>query len=119
MRVNTNEIGGADMQYEYTEKDWKLFRSKIVKWQEDYIDSLNKAYIKLLNENLEPSEKFWKLSERMKSDKKQVGVMVDMRRSKLIENISSLINSGAIRFSDIQEFSDDLKEAVKFWTKEE
>ena len=35
------------MQYDYTEKNWKLFRKKIIKWQEAYIDKLNKEYIKI------------------------------------------------------------------------
>lgn len=32
----------------FTEKDWKLFRSKIADWQEAYMDRLNKEYIELL-----------------------------------------------------------------------
>ncbi len=46
---------------EFTEKDWKLFRSKIVGWQEAYMDRLNKEYIELLSTDDNPSEKFWKL----------------------------------------------------------
>lgn len=37
---------------EFTEKDWKLFRSKIVGWQEAYMDRLNKEYIDLLSDGL-------------------------------------------------------------------
>ena len=32
----------------FTEKDWKLFRKKIVVWQEAYMDRLNKEYVELL-----------------------------------------------------------------------
>lgn len=46
------------MQYDYTEKDWKLFRKKIIKWQEAYIDKLNKEYIELLNSEDDPATKF-------------------------------------------------------------
>ena len=43
------------------ESDWKLFRVKIVEWQERYMDKVNKKLIKLLSdEKLPPSEKFWK-----------------------------------------------------------
>ena len=32
----------------FSEKDWKIFRSKIAGWQEAYMDKLNKEYIKIL-----------------------------------------------------------------------
>ena len=54
----------------FTKKDWALFREKIVDWQEAYMDRLNKEYIELLSEDDDPSEKFWKLDERIKKDKK-------------------------------------------------
>lgn len=33
----------------FSEKDWKIFRSKIAGWQEAYIDKLNKEYMEILN----------------------------------------------------------------------
>ena len=39
------------------EKDWKLFRKKLGRWQEAYMDKLNKEYIELLNGEGTPSEK--------------------------------------------------------------
>ena len=42
----------------FSEKDWKLFRSKIAEWQEAYMDKLNKEYIEILSEKGNPSEKF-------------------------------------------------------------
>lgn len=98
----------------YTEKDWKLFRKKIVNWQENYMDKLNKEYIELLSEDLNPSEKFLSLNKRIKEDKEKVGVCTQMSRSQLIYNIVSLINEGAIDFEDLEEFSDQLKERVQF-----
>lgn len=100
---------------EYTEKDWKLFRIKIVDWQEAYMDSLNKEYIKLLSENVNPSEKFWTLEKRFKEDKKKAGVQLDMRRSQLIYNIILLIYEGAISFKDLEEFSEQLKETIRIF----
>lgn len=100
---------------EYTEKDWKLFRIKIVDWQEAYMDSLNKEYIKLLSENVNPSEKFWGLEKRFKEDKKKAGVQLDMRRSQLIYNIILLIYEGAISFKDLEEFSEQLKETIRIF----
>ena len=31
----------------FSEKDWKIFRSKIAGWQEAYMDKLNKEYIEI------------------------------------------------------------------------
>ena len=33
----------------FSEKDWKLFRSKIAGWQEAYMDKLNKEYMAILS----------------------------------------------------------------------
>lgn len=43
------------MNDNYTENDWKLFRSKIQEWQESYMERLISEYICLLNENTNPS----------------------------------------------------------------
>ena len=40
-----------------------------------------------------------------------------MSRSKLIFNIISLINEGAINFEDLEEFSDELKETIGYWIR--
>lgn len=37
--------------FEFKESDWKLFRKRIVNWQENYIDKLNKEYLALLSED--------------------------------------------------------------------
>lgn len=97
----------------FTEKDWKLFRSKIADWQESYMDRLNGQYMEILSENANPSDKFWKLDKRIKKDKKKAGVQVRMSRSNLIYNIISLLNEGAINFEDLEDFSDGLKETVE------
>lgn len=101
----------------FTEKDWKLFRSKIAGWQEAYMDELNKGYIELLSEDDKPSEKFWKLEKKIKDDRKHTGVVVDMRRSKLIYNLVSLIDEGAVELEDLADFSDELKENVRIFFK--
>lgn len=78
------------------------------------MDRLNKEYIELLNEDADPSEKFWKLDERIREDRKKTGVRLEMSRSKLISNIISLINEGAISYEDLEEFSDELKQTLSF-----
>lgn len=81
------------------------------------MDKLNKEYIELLSEDANPSEKFWQLNKRIKEDRKKAGVQFEMSRSKLIYNIISLINDGAISFEDLEEFSDELKETIDYWIR--
>lgn len=93
----------------FSEKDWKLFRSKIADWQEAYMDKLNKEYIEILTGEGNPSDKFWKLEKRIKEDKKDCGVQCEMSRS---NQLMSLLNEGAITMDDLEDFSDDLKDTI-------
>lgn len=101
-------------EYGFTKKDWALFREKVADWQEAYMDKLNKEYIELLSGKGSPSEKFWALEERIRNDKKDTGVQLRMSRSNCISNIISLLNEGAITMADLDEFSDELKETIRF-----
>ena len=38
-----------------SKSDWKLFQEKVGQWQENYMERLNKKYIKLLSSD-EPAE---------------------------------------------------------------
>lgn len=101
----------------FTEKDWKLFRSKIGGWQENYMYKLNKSYIELLQGAGNPSEKFLELEKRIRTDKNKTGVRAEISRSELIYNILSLLHEGAISMDDLEEFSDELKETVRYMTE--
>lgn len=98
---------------DFSEKDWKLFRKKITDWQESYMERLCKEYIDLLSSDIDASDRFWELEKRIKADSKKTGVIAIMSRSQMIFNIASLVNDGAISMDDLEEFSDDVKEAVK------
>ena len=89
-----------------SERDWKLFRKKLPGWQEAYMES-------------KASERFWKLEKRITDDRKKTGVIVSMRRSKMIFHIADLVNDGAINMSDIEEFSDDVKTSVRLFLRME
>ncbi len=99
---------------EISEKDWKLFRAKLPDWQEECMQKLNKKYIEILSSDENPSEKFWELEKRIKQDKRRTGVVCEVKRSLLFENLVSLINEEVITFDDLSDFSKDLKEAVKY-----
>lgn len=100
-----------------SEHDWKIFRNKIPDWQEHYMERLATDYITLLQSEKKASAKFWKLEKRIKQDKKSPGVLIDMRRSTAINNIVNMVLDEVISLDDLEAFSDDLKEAVKFMVK--
>ena len=99
---------------EVSKQDWKLFQEKICDWQEAYMEKLNNEYIKLLEGAGKPSEKFWQLEKRIKKDKTHYGVLIEMRKQNLPFDLVSLIRDGAIGLEDIECFSDDLQEIVRF-----
>lgn len=78
------------------------------------MDGLCREYIQLLSDSRAPSEKFWDLERRIKADKQGAGVCLEMRRSGMLGNIVRLLNEGVIAVKDLEDFSDELKDAVRF-----
>lgn len=99
---------------EVSKNDWKLFRAHIGDWQEAHMGRLTKEYIDLLSGDENASDKFWKLEERIKKDKKHPGVTLELSKGNMILDIVALINSGVITTADLADFSDGLKESVDF-----
>ena len=103
----------ALQEQRFTKRDWTLFRSKIGDWQEAYMGRLCGEYIELLSGDGDPSEKFWQLEKRIRSDKRNPGVQLEMTRTNFIYNIISLISNDVISMKDLEDFSDKLKETVR------
>ena len=99
---------------EVSKSDWKLFRARIGDWQETYMGRLVKEYMALLVGEENASDKFWKLEERIKKDKKHPGVMIELSKGNMVYDIVALLNSGVITTADLEGFSDELKEGVDF-----
>lgn len=99
---------------EVSKQDWKLFREKIGDWQESYMEKLNNEYIKLLEGSGTPSEKFWALEKRIKNDKRNKGVLIRMNKQDMPFDLVCLIRDDVIDFKDIEDFSSDLQETVRF-----
>lgn len=99
---------------EVKESDWKLFRKRLPDWQENYMDRLNQEYIQILSGPGDPSNKFWELEKRIREDQKRVGVTADMQRSRMYSSLISLARDGAITEKDLEGFSDELVEAVRY-----
>ena len=97
----------------FTEKDWKLFRKLLPRWQERYMEVLVKEYSAILAKDVNASEKFWELEKRIWTDKKKSGVCIrGLRRSQMLEHIMSLLNDGTIELDDLEEFSDSLRDRL-------
>ncbi len=95
-----------------TKSDWKLFCIKLPDWQEAYMDRLNQEYIRILNGEGNPSDRFWALEKRIKEDKKKPGVQCRCEKESMLYVIRSLMYDGAITFEDLSDFSDSVRDAV-------
>lgn len=78
------------------------------------MEHLVKEYVDLLEGEENATDKFWKLEERIKKDKKHPGVMIELSKGNMIFDIVALINSGVIATADLEGFSDEIKESVDF-----
>lgn len=99
---------------EPSKSDWKLYREKVAGWQEDYMERLIKAYITYLNSDEHASTKFWEMEKRIKQDKKSPGVCIELRKKEMLFDLVRLLQDGVIVFDDLAEFSDELRENVRF-----
>ena len=102
------------MEARCTERDWKLFRSRLPQWQQAYMEKLNKEYVALLTADADADEKFWALEKRLREDRKKVGVCAEMSRSRVIWNLISLVNEGAISRADLDGFSEEVLEVLDY-----
>ena len=67
-----------------TKADWKLFMEKVPEWQEAYMERLLKKYVKMLQSKKPASTKFWDLDKRIKTDKKNPGVQMQLDKGEAI-----------------------------------
>ena len=99
---------------EISKKDWTLFQEKLPIWQDAFMGKLNQEYIAILNKDGNPSDLFWELEKRIKQDKRRPGVSMEMQKHYLLYNLSSLIVDGAITLDDLDGFSEELKDGVRY-----
>lgn len=97
-----------------SEAYWKLYRSRITVWQELYMERLCQEYAAVLTSDKNASDKFWAIFDRIKVDGTKTGVIARNARSSMISNIVNLLQECAITDKDLEGFSDELIERVKF-----
>ena len=79
-----------------------------------YGGRLIEEYRSILESEKLSSEKFWALEKRIRQDKKSPGVIVDMRRSTMRLELMQLLFLGVIRPSDLEGFSQELRDGLIF-----
>lgn len=95
---------------EVAERDWKLFKELLPRWQESYMEMLIGQYIEMLNDDSEASSRFWALEERINRDKLSSGVLAsDIRRSTMRYEIANLLSDNVITLDDLDGFTEDIK----------
>ena len=97
------------------ESDWKLLRKLVPSWQERYMDKLNKEYIEILGRECNPSTNFWELEKRIFKDKRHIGVVIDMRRSRMVSNLLMMLEEKVIVIEELDDFSEELKEEINLY----
>lgn len=94
------------MDERFTEKDWKLFRQKVILWQEQYMEQLNEKYIDILNKIKMTLTNF--RNQNIESN----GIQLDSRRLTVM-NILKLLNDCVIETQDLEKFSETVKNTIK------
>ena len=101
--------------YEFKESDWKLFRTKVPAWRENFMARLCNEYVDLLRSDALPSARFWGLDKRIRKDQRKVAVLNDLSRSRMLMAIGCLLADGVIALSDLDGFSDELRSTLVRW----
>ena len=79
----------------------------------DLSDKLNHQYIDLLNGDGLASDKFWELNQRIREDRKSLGVQMELRKPDLPYTLVNLLHEKIITEDDLKQFSNVLQDAVK------
>ena len=98
---------------EPSKRDWKLYREKVPGWQENYMERLIEDYVSYLSSTEPASTKFWTMEKRMKQDKKTPGVCIEISKGNMIFDLVRFLQDEVIGFSDLDEFSEKLRETVR------
>ena len=97
-----------------SKRDWKLYREKLPDWQESYMERLVATYVDYLTSDESASTKFWEMEKRIKRDKKNPGVLIELSKQDVPFDLIRLLREGVITVGDLDDFSDELKETVEF-----
>lgn len=111
-KKSSKESEGNITMQEINEIDWKLFRNRLPNWQETYMGKLIDDYQRILSDTTTASERFWKLEQRIRQDKRRPGVQLEMRRSTMMQYLAALLREKVITSEDLDGFSDELRNTL-------
>jgi hypothetical protein len=96
------------------EADWKQLRKLIPEVRDRYLKGKNEQIVRLLTSTTTTeTEKFWKATECMEKERKILDdCLGDMRRSTMNMIILMMYRNGLIIKSDLDNFSENLKQYV-------
>ncbi len=98
---------------EISKEDWKLFRERLPLWQERYMEQLLEEYAVIIAKTENASTRFWELNNKMKTDVKNPGVQLCMRKSDMFINLMALLDNEVIKLSDLDGFSESTIDNLK------
>ena len=98
---------------EISKQDWKLFQENVPVWQEKYMERLVREYIEFLESDKPASNKFWELEKKIKEDKKNPGVQLELRKSEAVWDIVMMLREEVITHDDLAGFSAELITTVE------
>lgn len=98
---------------EISKQDWKLFQEKVPVWQEKYMERRIREYIDFLESDKPASSKFWELEKKIKEDKKNPGVQMELRKSETVWDIVMMLRDEVITRDDLAGFSTELIATVE------
>lgn len=100
-----------------SKSDWLLFKERLPLWQEQYMETLNYEYIRILNGSEKASEKFHLLEKSIKQDRLHPGVCAEMTKQNVLPILVKLINDDIISANDLQGFSPELIETIAHFVR--
>lgn len=77
------------------------------------MEGLIQEYRELLNGEEKTSKKFRELEKRIQQDRRSRGVILSLRKDTMLFDIVSFLHEGVITMSDLDGFSNEVKESVQ------
>ena len=97
------------------ESDWKIFRKVVSELRERYLAEKNKEIVAIFtDEGRTPTRRFWDARELIEKERKILESCLDGHsRSRMIGYMYLMYRHGMLRDSDLENFSDNLRNDIK------
>lgn len=98
------------------ESDWKTFAKNLPAWRDRYFDRQTQKLAKrLVDPAKNPTDRFWETLEFYEKQAKKVDRnMGKYSRSNMFFDLLGMLNLGMLKESELDVFSDELREKILF-----